>query len=87
MSAIGTGNIRARVLTISLGTFGILFSIFRFVSATVPTAGCPPSCTMNGAVITAPMRELPRLGRPNNEERVDCQSDLECERVLWFCIV
>ena len=47
----------------------------------------PLSCTMNVAVVAEQMRELLDWDIPMMAERVDCQSDLECERVLWFCSV
>jgi hypothetical protein len=40
---------------------------------------------MNVAVAMEQMRELFGWDIPMMEEH--CQSDLECERVLWFCSV
>ena len=97
MSASGTGNIRAGVVTVSLGTSGMIcaFSEQPVVDSKGEIAGfcdgtdhwLPLSCTMNVAVVTEQMRELFGWDIPMMEERVDCQSDLECERVLWFCSV
>ena len=40
---------------------------------------------MNVSLVTEQMRELFGWDIPMMEERADRQSDLECERVLWFC--
>ena len=97
MRAIGTGNIRAGVVTVSLDTSGIIraFSEQSVVDSKGEIAGfrdgtdhwLPLSCTMNVAVVTEQMPERFGGDIPMMGERVDCQSDLECEGVLWFCSV
>jgi len=80
MSAIGTGNIRAGVVTVSLGTSGTVcaFSeepvidpkgeVAAFCDAT--DHWLPLTCTMNLAVATEQMRELFGWDIPTMEERV-----------------
>jgi xylulokinase len=80
MSAIGTGNIRAGVVTVSLGTSGTVcaFSeepvidpkgeLAAFCDAT--DHWLPLTCTMNLAVATEQMRELFGWDPPTMEERV-----------------
>ncbi len=81
MSAIGTGNIRAGVLTVSLGTSGTIsaFSeepvidpkgeIAAFCDAT--DHWLPLICTMNVALATDQVRELFGWDIPTMEERVE----------------
>jgi xylulokinase len=76
MGASGTGNIRAGVVTVSLGTFGMIcaFSGPPVVDSKGEIAGfcdgakhwLPLSCAMNVALITEPMRELFRRGHPDD---------------------
>ena len=80
MSAIGTGNIRAGVVTVSLGTSGTIcaFSeeplidpkgeVAAFCDAT--DHWLPLTCTMNVAVATEQMRELFGWNIATMEERV-----------------
>jgi len=80
MSAIGTGNIRAGVITVSLGTSGTIcaFSEEPMVDPKGEIAAfcdgtdrwLPLSCTMNVAVVTEKMRELFGWDIPMMEERV-----------------
>ena len=80
MSAIGTGNIRAGVVTVSLGTSGTICAFSKepmidpkgrvaaFCDAT--DHWLPLTCTMNLAVATEQMRELFGWDIPTMEERV-----------------
>jgi xylulokinase len=81
MSALGTGNIRAGVLTVSLGTSGTIcaFSeepvidpkgeVAAFCDAT--DHWLPLTCTMNVAAATEQMRELFGWDIPTMEQRVE----------------
>ncbi len=80
MSAIGTGNIRPGVVTVSLGTSGTICAfaeepvidpkgeVASFCDAT--DHWLPLTCTMNVAVATEQMRELFAWDIPTMEERV-----------------
>ena len=80
MSAIGTGNIRAGVVTVSLGTSGTIFAFSK--QPVVDPKGevaafCDSTdhwlaltCTMNVAVATEQMRELFGWDIPTMEKRV-----------------
>ncbi len=80
MSAIGTGNIRAGVVTVSLGTSGTICAfaeepvidpkgeVAAFCDAT--DHWLPLTCTMNVAVATEQVRELFGWDIPTLEERV-----------------
>ncbi|HEX4668234.1 MAG TPA: xylulokinase [Chthoniobacterales bacterium] len=80
LSAIGTGNIRAGVVTISLGTSGTICAyadepvidpkgeVAAFCDAT--DHWLPLTCTMNLGGATEQMRELLSWDRPTMEQRV-----------------
>jgi xylulokinase len=80
MSAIGTGNIRAGVVTVSLGTSGTIcaFSEEPVIDSKGEVAAfcdgtdhwLPLGCTMNVAVATEQMRELFGWDIPTMEARV-----------------
>lgn len=80
MSAIGTGNIRSGVVTVSLGTSGTIcaFSEKPVIDSKGEIAAfcdgtdhwLPLSCTMNVAVATEQMRELFGWDIPTMEARV-----------------
>jgi xylulokinase len=81
MSAIGTGNIRAGVVTVSLGTSGTIcaFSEEPLIDPKGEVAAfcdgtdhwLPLTCTMNVAVATEQMRELFGWDIPTMEQRVE----------------
>ena len=81
MSAIGTGNIRPGLVTVSLGTSGTIFAfseepvidpkgeVAAFCDST--DHWLPLTCTMNVAVATEQMRELFGWDIPTMEKRVE----------------